>query len=148
MRAMSEHTRMNPDRRIDRLRRFNHRLQTTTDSLKVLKDWNMDLDQNLIEVQGRIISPQKIVFSDQKYAQVMPIELYHKTVFDSRVSAGDTGDWTRYFRDQRMLTTPSDGIDRWAVIAPERNSYDLKNLMENMFRAASGMGLRIKTPHE
>ncbi|EDV32449.2 uncharacterized protein Dana_GF14047 [Drosophila ananassae] len=130
MRAMSEHTRMNPDRRIDRLRRFNHRLQTTTDSLKVLKDWNMDLDQNLIEVQGRIISPQKIVFSDQK------------------VSAGDTGDWTRYFRDQRMLTTPSDGIDRWAVIAPERNSYDLKNLMENMFRAASGMGLRIKTPHE
>lgn len=65
---MSEHTRMNPDRRIDRLRRFNHRLQTTADSLKVLKDWSMDLDQNLIEVDGRIISPQKIVFSEQKYA--------------------------------------------------------------------------------
>ncbi|XP_017099105.2 protein piwi [Drosophila bipectinata] len=130
MRAMSEHTRMNPDRRIDRLRRFNSRLQTTSESVKVLKDWNMNLDQNLIEVAGRIISPQKIVFNNQK------------------VSAGETADWTRYFRDQRMLTTPSDGIDRWAVIAPERNSYDLRNLMESLFRAASGMGLRIRTPQE
>ncbi|KAH8333040.1 hypothetical protein KR074_000427 [Drosophila pseudoananassae] len=130
MRAMSEHTRMNPDRRIDRLRRFNSRLQTTSDSVKVLKDWNMNLDQNLIEVQGRIISPQKIVFNNQK------------------VSAGETADWTRYFREQRMLTTPSDGIDRWAVIAPERNSYDLKNLIDSLFRAASGMGLRIRTPQE
>ncbi|BFF94970.1 protein piwi [Drosophila madeirensis] len=130
MRAMSDHTRMNPDRRIDRLRRFNNRLQTTADSVKVLKDWDMKLDGNLTEVQGRIIAPQKIVFNQ------------------SKCSAGETADWTRCFRDQRMLTTPSDGLDRWAVIAPERNSFDLKNLLESLFRAASGMGFKIRSPHE
>lgn len=78
----------------------------------------------------------------------MAILVCHLNQCDFRVSAGESGDWTRYFRDQRMLTTPSDGIDRWAVIAPERNSYDLKNLMDSLFRAASGMGLRIRTPQE
>lgn len=66
MSAMSEHTRMNPERRIDRLRKFNHRLQNTTESVKVLRDWNMDLDQNLVEVPGRIISIEKIVFKTGK----------------------------------------------------------------------------------
>ncbi|KAH8412600.1 hypothetical protein KR009_003550 [Drosophila setifemur] len=130
MRAMSEHTRMNPERRIERLRKFSHRLQNTSESVKVLKDWHMDLDQNLTEIQGRIIAPQKIVFNQAK------------------CSAGEKGDWTRYFRDQRLLTTPSEGVDRWAVIAPERNSYDLKNLLEHLFRAANGMGLKFRSPHE
>jgi len=47
-----------------------------------------------------------------------------------------------------MLTTPSEGIDRWAVIAPEKNSRELRNLLEHLFRAASGMGLRIRNPQE
>lgn len=63
MRAMSNHTRMNPERRIERLKTFNRRLHTTTESVKVMTDWNMKLDEKLIEVQGRVISPQKIVFS-------------------------------------------------------------------------------------
>ncbi|XP_016945528.3 protein piwi [Drosophila suzukii] len=130
MRAMHGHTRMNPKQRIDRLRNFNHRLQSTPESVKVLKDWNMDLDKNLTVVRGRIIEPQKIVFQQGK------------------VPAGENADWTRSFRDQKMLTTPSEGIDRWAVIAPEKNSRELRNLLEHLFRAASGMGLRIRNPQE
>ncbi|KAH8261817.1 hypothetical protein KR038_009051, partial [Drosophila bunnanda] len=130
MRAMSEHTRMNPDRRIERLRKFNHRLQNTTESVKVLRDWNMDLEQNLIELKGRVISAQKIVFQSGK------------------TSAGDNADWTRCFRDSRMLTTPREGLDRWVVIVPERHSYDLRNLLENMLRAANGMGFHIRSPEE
>ncbi|XP_020807330.1 protein piwi [Drosophila serrata] len=130
MRAMSEHTRMNPDRRIDRLRKFNHRLQNTTESVKVLRDWNMDLEQNLTELKGRVISAQKIVFQSGK------------------TSAGDNADWTRSFRDSRLLTTPREGLDRWVVIVPERNSYDLRNLLESMLRAANGMGFHIRSPEE
>ncbi|XP_044315488.1 protein piwi isoform X1 [Drosophila rhopaloa] len=130
MKAMGEYTRMNPNRRIDRLRTFNHRLQNTPESVKVLRDWHMDMDQNLTEVQGRVIEQQKIVFHHGK------------------VPSGENADWTRSFRDQKMLTTPSEGIDRWAVIAPERNSYELKILLENLFRAANGMGMKFRSPHE
>ncbi|KAH8403084.1 hypothetical protein KR222_004302, partial [Zaprionus bogoriensis] len=130
MRAMSDHTRMNPSRRIDRLRTFNQRLQTTADSVKVLTDWNMKLDESLVEVRGRLIAPQKIVFNA------------------NRVSAGDRADWTRYFRDQRMLTTPREGLDRWAVIAPKRNERDLRTLLQNLNRAAGGMGFQLARPRE
>eukprot|EP00099_Drosophila_melanogaster_P011508 NP_001285825.1 P-element induced wimpy testis, isoform B [Drosophila melanogaster] len=130
MRAMSSYTRMNPKQRTDRLRAFNHRLQNTPESVKVLRDWNMELDKNVTEVQGRIIGQQNIVFHNGK------------------VPAGENADWQRHFRDQRMLTTPSDGLDRWAVIAPQRNSHELRTLLDSLYRAASGMGLRIRSPQE
>lgn len=65
-----------------------------------------------------------------------------------RVSAGDQADWTRYFRDQRMLTTPRDGLDRWAIIAPKRNERDMRTLLQNLSRAAGGMGFQIGRPRE
>nr|QID20010.1 piwi [Drosophila buzzatii] len=130
MRAMANHTRMNPERRIERLKTFNRRLHSTAESMKVLTDWNMKLGEQLVEVQGRVLSPQKIVF------------------YNERLSAGDTANWTRQFRNQRMLTTPRDGLDRWAVIAPKKMSSDLRTLLSNLNRAASGMGFRISGPRE
>jgi len=65
-RAMSNHTQLNPVRRIERLRTFNRRLQTTPESVKVLNDWNMKLDDHLVELQGRIIEPQNIVFGTSR----------------------------------------------------------------------------------
>lgn len=69
MRAMSSYTRMNPKQRTDRLRAFNHRLQNTPESVKVLRDWNMELDKNVTEVQGRIIGQQNIVFHNGKWVE-------------------------------------------------------------------------------
>lgn len=131
MRAMSDHTRMNPDRRIDRLRIFNQRLQHTEASVKVLTDWNMTLDRHLVEVKGRILDPQRIVFAEHK-----------------KVSAGEQADWTRMFRDNGLFTTPSRGLDRWAVIGTNRSSRDLRNFVESLMRAANGMQMRINRPRE
>lgn len=155
MRAMSDHTRMNPSRRIDRLRTFNQRLQTTPESVKVLTDWNMKLEEKLVEVQGRVIGPQKIVFNSNRYIFSNPILEVSLTLSKCsfffllyRVSAGDQADWTRYFRDQRMLTTPRDGLDRWAIIAPKRNERDMRTLLQNLSRAAGGMGFQLGRPRE
>lgn len=65
-RAMGDITRLNPDRRIERLLMFNKRLQEQSNSMKVLKDWNMTLDSKLVELKGRVIDPQQIVFLDRK----------------------------------------------------------------------------------
>lgn len=151
MRTMSDHTRMNPSRRLDRLRTFNQRLQTTPESVKVLTDWNMKLDEKLVEVQGRLIAPQKIVFNSNRYIllkKIFKLLLYAVLVVLYRVSAGDQADWTRYFRDQRMLTTPREGLDRWAIIAPKRNERDMRSLLQNLNRAAGGMGFQIGRPRE
>lgn len=64
MRAMADHTRLEPRGRMDRLRTFNRRLQQTEGSVRILKDWNMTLDRELVELSGRILDPQRIVFKD------------------------------------------------------------------------------------
>lgn len=66
MRALADHTRMNPDRRIERLQIFNKRLRTNADSEKILQEWNMKLDDRLVEVEGRILDQQKIVFREHR----------------------------------------------------------------------------------
>lgn len=63
---MGDITRLNPDRRCERLLMFNKRLQDQVDSMKVLKDWNMTLERDLVNLRGRVIPAQTIVFGDMK----------------------------------------------------------------------------------
>lgn len=66
MKAMGEHTRLNPERRIERLRMFNQRLKRSQASVDVLTSWNMELDTNLVELPGRILPPEKIIFGPDR----------------------------------------------------------------------------------
>lgn len=63
MRAMADHTRLNPDRRIERLETFNRRLQTSPESMEVFKTWQMELDRRLIDLPGRLLPQEMIFFS-------------------------------------------------------------------------------------
>ena len=63
MRAMSEYTRLNPDRRIERLETFNRRLQTTPASIEVFQVWQMELDKRLVELPGRLLPQEMIQFT-------------------------------------------------------------------------------------
>ncbi|XP_037810785.1 protein piwi [Lucilia sericata] len=130
MRALADHTRMNPDRRIDRLKIFNRRLQQTEDSVKILNEWNMQLDDRLVEVEGRILDQQKIVFRDHR-----------------KEPSGEQADWTRHCRIG-MFTTPSRGLNRWCVIATSRNARELRNFVESLLRAANGMQMQMDRPRE
>lgn len=131
MRAMADYTRMNPDRRIERLRVFNRRLLETESSVKILNDWNMKLDKNMVELKGRVLEPQNIVFYDKR-----------------KVNAGEQADWQKSFRDHGMLSTPSRGLDRWVVIAPNRSTRDVRNFVDSLMRVASTMQFQIRRPKE
>lgn len=61
-RELGNHTRLSPSARIQRLMAYNQRLQKTKASIDVLKDWNLTLDPNLVEVNGRILKNEKIIF--------------------------------------------------------------------------------------
>lgn len=64
MRAVSDYTRMNPANRIKRLLDFNRRLVTTNESMAVLRDWGLELSQNLVEVPGRHLDYENIIFGN------------------------------------------------------------------------------------
>ncbi|XP_037958068.1 protein piwi [Teleopsis dalmanni] len=130
MRTLAEYTRMNPDRRIDRLMAFNRRLKSSQNCSKIFNEWNLKLGDSLVEVTGRVLEPQKIVFSNQK------------------VPAGDDADWNRHFRSSHMLTSPSRGLDRWAFVYMGRQSRDMRNFTEALLRAANGLKFQISRPRE
>ncbi|XP_030381506.1 protein aubergine-like isoform X2 [Scaptodrosophila lebanonensis] len=127
MRAMSEHTRLTPERRIERLRVFNRRLLTSAQSVDVLKSWNIDLDKNLVEVPARVLMPERIHFGNQK-----------QYLCDHRA------DWTGEFRNNAMFRHVN--IKRWIVITPNRNLRETQHFVKLCIRAAAGMKMMISEP--
>lgn len=60
MRALATHTRVSPESRIEKLIRFNDRLRQEARVTDELKDWNMRLERNLLEVPARILPPETL----------------------------------------------------------------------------------------
>lgn len=64
MKAIADHTRMDPRKRMMALDRFNKRLQTTAASLDILRAWNFKLDDRLVEIDGRVLKSENIVYGN------------------------------------------------------------------------------------
>lgn len=62
MKAMSEYTRVGPAGRIKKLIEFNRRLHITPASTKILNDWELQLEQDLVRVPARVLQNENIVF--------------------------------------------------------------------------------------
>lgn len=127
MKAMGEHTRLNPDRRIQRLKAFNNRLQSSQASQDVLSSWNMKLDKNLVEIPGRLLATEKILFgAGRKY------------------TCDERADWTREFRNNAMYHHVD--IRRWYVIVPKRNVREVQDFVQMCIKAAGSMKMHISEP--
>lgn len=124
---MGEHTRLMPSRRIDRLRVFNQRLQQSKQSIEVLKSWNIELDKSLVEIPGRVLPSEKIVFANEK-----------RYLCDARA------DWTFEFRNNSMFSHVD--IKRWYVITPRQSLRETKEFVKMCIRAAAGMKMPIFEP--
>lgn len=124
---MSEHTRMTPERRIDRLRVFNDRLQKSTESVQLLKSWNMKLDSALVEITARVLPPQKILLGKNEFY-----------LCDNRAN------WTFEFQKKSMFTQIA--IKRWYVITPRRSLRETQEFVKLIIRAANNMKMLVAEP--
>ncbi|XP_035779822.1 protein aubergine-like [Anopheles albimanus] len=125
MRAMADHTRLNPDRRIERLETFNRRLQTSPESQEVFRAWKMELDRRLVDVPGRLLPQEMIFFSTTS----------------TGVQAGENADWTAHFRDNPMFATVR--LSRWYLVVPARCQREANDFLGCMIKAARGMRFEI-----
>lgn len=60
---------MAPHKRIESILNYNRRLSTTQDSQAVLKEWELGLEQRLVEVNGHLLQPETLVFGNDKRQQ-------------------------------------------------------------------------------
>ncbi|XP_055386679.1 protein aubergine-like [Condylostylus longicornis] len=127
MRAVSNHTRLTPVSRIDRLKAFNERLYNTRESMEVLNTWKLSLDKHLVELPGRILQSEDIFFGN-----------------NARVKTGPEADWTREFRGNSMFVCAI--LKRWYVIVPTRSQREASDFVRAIIKVAAGMKMQISDP--
>lgn len=66
MRALAAFTCIGPADRIKRLIAFNNRLQSTPESLQKFTAWNLQLENRLVNVPGRVLPSETIEFGGNK----------------------------------------------------------------------------------
>ncbi|XP_070167826.1 piwi-like protein Siwi [Polyergus mexicanus] len=128
MKALSMHTRVSPVSRIDKLMRFNERLRQEARVSEELKDWNMKLDRNLLEVPARILPCEKLVFANNNTITCMG------------------GDWTRQMQKARLVHSVH--LRNWVLIGNHRDKQTIENFMIKLNTVSYGISFRIEQPQK
>ncbi|KAJ6638517.1 Protein aubergine, partial [Pseudolycoriella hygida] len=130
MAALANHTRLAPKVRIEKYIAFNQRLQTTKESVENFNEWNFKLDTNFVNVSGRVLPNETILFGKGK-----------------SVLTNQEADWSREFRNITMYVAQD--CNRWVLIAPNTSSYQapiIKDFLSVLQQASRGMNYRIGDP--
>ncbi|XP_011300056.1 protein aubergine [Fopius arisanus] len=122
MSALAQHTRVTPQRRIDKLLAFNRRLNSTPAIQEEFKNWNLTLDSQLVKLQGRHLPNENIHFGDAKFVQ-----------------GGPEADWTKSIRDNSLFITNQ--LKQWIVVVPERSARDARSFVAGMVRSTKNFAI-------
>ncbi|KAG4066173.1 hypothetical protein HA402_014473 [Bradysia odoriphaga] len=127
MSAVAIYTRLAPKARVERLNAFNQRLQSTTESVNNFKEWNFVLDKDMVQVNGRQLPNEKILFGGNKISVT-----------------NQEADWSREFRNISMYTSMH--LKKWVVIVPQRKRREAEDFIGILQKSGMGMRYEIAKP--
>ncbi|XP_055531353.1 protein aubergine-like isoform X1 [Wyeomyia smithii] len=130
MRALADHTRLTPDKRIERLEVFNRRLQQCKDSSEIFTFWKTELDRRLVEVPARVLPPETVFF--------------HPEQANYQMLAGDMAEWQMAFRNNPMYLTVA--LTNWVVVVPGGSERLIADFLQCLKQAAHGMHFQVEDP--
>lgn len=128
MRALAEHTRMDPKKRVEQLLNFNKRLQNTEASMKQFDQFHTKLNPKLVEFSGRELAQEEIIFGEGKTFK----------------SDSHNVDWTNAMKTNYMHTNVE--LKRWAIISPRRAMGDATKFLQLLSDVAKGMKYNMGSP--
>ncbi|CAH0714406.1 unnamed protein product, partial [Brenthis ino] len=128
MRALSVHTKIGPDMRIQKLLNFNRRFTQNKEVVAELGTWSLKLSNDLVRFKGRQLPPEQIIQGG-----------------NIKYSAGNTLDgWTRDMRSKNLLNLAN--VPSWVVITPEFQRRNAEPFVELIMKTGSGVGFRMPRP--
>lgn len=127
MRALADHTQMNPAKRKEALLQFAQSLHETKDSVDALKSFNTEIDRSLIEFSGRAIQQESMLFGRGK-----------EKMNDKNV------DWTNPMKMNPMYETVP--LKRWAFLYPPKLKKESYEFLKLMMEVASRYGYELTEP--
>ncbi|KAG4079046.1 hypothetical protein HA402_001701 [Bradysia odoriphaga] len=124
MNEVAKHTRLSPGDRIKKLMDFNKRLQTTPGSMANFDEWNFQLDTQLVELKGRQLPMEEILFAHNQHIAM--------------------DDWSNGFRTMSMYSQQP--LRNWVLIVPKNRVKEALDFIFILKKAATGMKYEIQDP--
>lgn len=128
MKIMGEYTRMDPTKRVERLKAFSKRINETPASSQVLSQFGVKMDANLLRVQGRILPCEQILFGGGKIVSYDPV----------------SADWTPAIRNNSMYH--NEDCIRWVLMYPSKLKSVVEDFLQLMLEVAKGLNYHIGSP--
>jgi len=131
MKSLSVYTRQGPAQRMDALRRFSTRLSKNAKAVEELKTWGMELNPNLVPINGRRLDPEFVILGNRNKPYQCDAQADWTTKVYDRTFGG-------LFRPQPIL--------KWMFICPERDFPICSRFLSAMQQAAPGLKLDLRDP--
>jgi aubergine len=126
MQSISAFTRLSPTDRAASLYRFNNRLRETPEAISVLKQWNVKLGSELVEVAARELPPERIIFGDGRME-----------------TPSARAEWN--IRDGVKMYSAVD-CSRWVFFYPREMERESLNFLKALQEAGQRMNYTIADP--
>lgn len=126
MREISEHTRLNPEKRVHELMRFNKRLLETPKSKAVFDRWGAEVSRDLVDIEIRELPNEQIIFGGNISSET-----------DVKAEWNIRGRTTMYETVE---------CKRWILLYPEKIERESRNFENVLIGAAKEMNYIIATP--
>ncbi|XP_056630152.1 piwi-like protein Siwi [Diorhabda sublineata] len=127
MRALSDHTRVGPSQRMQKLEEFSNRLRQCPEAVSELRKWDFKLTDRLINFQGRILPQEQILGGN-----------------NAKYSSGPQADWTRELRSLPMFYGAK--MSKFAVVCPVKFKNSCQDFLQCLQRSAKGMQWNMSQP--
>eukprot|EP00731_Ephydatia_muelleri_P025692 Em0017g775a len=126
MKDLAVHTRVPPEKRAESFRKFIQRLNTTKEASELLQSWGLILDSRMLDLQGRRLPPEKILFKN------------------SSIVANMEADWSRECLKEHVISAVS--LLDWAVLFVRKDQGKAADFVNMLSKVCPPIGMEVQEP--
>lgn len=126
MKDVATITRITPQARAQAVDKFIKRIKADPEAYKLLTDWGLDIADETLPLQARILSPETLFFGRGRQETI-----------------GPRGDWNRSATSS--VLTPIN-LTKWAILFWDKNKSSVQGFCNALQQNAKKMGITIANP--
>jgi len=126
MKDVAAITRVTPQYRAQTIAKFIQRVKSNPEAYKLLTNWGLQIADNTLPLQARLLEPETLIFARGRQERV-----------------GPKGDWNRAATSS--VLTPVN-LTKWAILFPEKNKGPVQAFCKTMQNNAQRMGITVANP--
>jgi len=124
MKDLATHTRISPNHRELLFRKFLERVNSTPKALEELESWGLRLDTRMVDLQGRKLPPEKILFRK------------------NTILSNEEADWGRDAVKENVISAVP--LHNWILVVTKRDQGKAVDFLNMMKRVGPPMGIEVR----